>query len=494
LVSGPTFTLEDITNVRSWDYGQATLVSPRRFTERKRMSTENFVDDFLKKFPILQDFNWANVAIRGGAVVDILLGRSPSDLDFFLFGLDTHEAFVRRANDLVGWFLQVEKKYVEDQIKKDQEMRKAYKEKNGSEYPSYPFVPPSISIKAVRRGPVVTLFTSRLSVPVQIVLTAYKSIEDVVYGADIAVCGTTFDGERVLFSEEGKFGIENLTIRVPNDQFPRAARLERYFEKGFDIVLPLLDVSKLPSRLLKFGLVDVFETPCITISYSSVYKNKVSVSSFHNVEALPPKAGPVPVDDDDDNGDGDDGLLGGYESGGHHASGRHGAFASALAPDEHSILYDNITALVRATVQPEGADVGDINFTLYGEGDFVQSCLSAWPSLTSRQVENVLSSISAKLVEGEKLDFSLFDTYVKTTPIKKVLLDVASSDKDVVVATKAACSSAIEVQKKACNDLLPAIVAFYKDRLPKVLSSDETFKHKLVTDPALFYGEFRKAL
>ena len=333
----------------------------------------------------------------------------------------------------------------------------------------------------------------------QIVLTAYKSIEDIVYGADIAVCGSTFDGEHVLFSEEGKFGIENLTIRVPNDRFPRAARLERYFEKGFDIVLPQLDVGKLPSRLLKFGLSEVFETPCITVSYSSVHKNKVSVSSFHNVEALPPNMGSVPADDGvlpADGGSGgvpsdDDGLLGGYE-GGQPAGHRHGAYGSVHAPDEHSILYDNIKSLVRATVQPEGTDVGEIYFTLYGEGDFVQSCLNAWPSLTSRQVENVLLSISAKLVDGDKLDFGLFNTFVKTTPIKTVLSEVASSEKDVVGAARAACYSATEKQKRACNDLLPSIVAFYKDRLPKVISPEETFLHRLVTDPALFYGGFRK--
>jgi hypothetical protein len=358
----------------------------------------------------------------------------------------------------------------------------------------------------------VTLYSSRLSVPVQIVLTAYKTIEDVVYGADMAVCGTVFDGERVLFSEEGKFGIENLTIRVlPEKRFPLAARLKRYFEKGFDIVLSELDVSKLPTRLHKLGLSEVFETPCITISYSSVHKNKVSVSAFHNVDALPKKDRPATVGGgintiaaiftEAEDGDYVAGTLRnraylkdreqflddeGLEIGG-------GAFSSASAPSEHSILYDNIQSLVRATVQPEGADLGKIHFTLYGEGDFVRACLHAWPSLTPRQVENVLSSISAQVYNGEKLDYGLFNTYLKTTPIKAVFSEVASSEKDAVVATKAACNSATEKQKKACNDLLPAIKTFYTGKLPKVLSPEETFTYRLVTDPTLFYGEFRKA-
>ena len=100
------------------------------------MSTENFVNDFHKKFPILESLDWSNLAIRGGTVIDVLLGRPPSDVDFFIYGLPTPEAFVKRANDLVGWFLQVERDYVEEQIQKDKEVRELFKKTNGYDYPT----------------------------------------------------------------------------------------------------------------------------------------------------------------------------------------------------------------------------------------------------------------------------------------------------------------------------------------------------------------------
>ena len=50
----------------------------------------------------------------------------------------------------------------------------------------------------------------------------------------------------------------------------------------------------------------------------------------------------------------------------------------------------------------------------------------------------------------------------------------------------------MELQKAACNAVLPKLQAHFEGKLPPVLTPEETFKYRLVTKRELFYGEFAK--
>ena len=285
------FTLEQIGTTRSYDYSEATLVSPSRYTARTPMSTAAFCKAFYALYPALEAMSWANVAVRGGAVVDILLGRPPADLDLFIYGMASPEGVVRRADEVLQYLLKAERASVEARNAEGkaaaEAQAKEYRRQGYSSHES-PFHPASISIQGLRQGCVCSVWCSVLQAPLQIVLTNYDTLEAVVQGADMDVCGATFDGQQVLVNAAGRWGLENLTIRVPEGVYPRAARLERYFHKGFDISLPGLDVGKLPRRYLRLGMQEAFETPCLTVAYSALAKNKVSVVSFLNTQRPPP--------------------------------------------------------------------------------------------------------------------------------------------------------------------------------------------------------------
>ena len=425
--------------------------------------------------------NWANVAVRGGAVVDILLGRTPTDVDLFLYGLDTAEAFVGRANEVIDFLLKTERSRVQAANVASEETRVKFKKDHG--YDGMVYTPAEIDIKGVRRGPVVSIFTKAVSVPVQIVLTSYSSLEDVVSGADMDVCGASFNGTEVFVTAAGKYGLENLTIVVPDGQFPLAYRLEKYFNKGFDIVLPGLDVSKLPTRLLKLGLIEAVETPCWTLSYSSVSKNKISVAGFLDVHKEIKEMRVVTVPG------GPGGDRGGYEG----SSARREESSYMEGVDTRSVLFKNIEKLAEASVIT-GDNELEIDFSVYAEGDFISQCLLPWPNLTPRQVENTFSSVSASIFSGGLLNFHEFEKFVKTSSVKKVLLDVANSD-EALSASEAAAESiraAIEVQKSKCNSCLPTLEAHFWGRLAPLLSPERTFKHKMIVSRSVFYGEYVK--
>ena len=369
------------------------------------MSTAAFKGAFFTHFPVLQGMDWANVAVRGGAVVDILLGRPPADLDLFLFGLPTPAAFVRRAGEVLEFLLQAERSSVEARNAAQRAKAEEHAKQYGSNWEDYVgrLQPASISIKGLRRGCVVTVWSASLKVPLQIVLTSYGNLAAVVGGADMDVCGASFDGGQVLVNAAGRWSLENLAIRVADGCFPRAARLQKYFDKGFDLVLPGLDVGKLPTKYLRLGLQEAFETPCLTVVYSAIAKNKVSVASFLNVDQPPPSedAAAVPA------GVGGDGELpagvgggggGGGSGDGYHdaGSGGGGRMAWPGTPDGRTVLYRNMERLVAASMQPQGGEAAAApppDFSVFAEADFVGRLLQPWPELTPRQVENTMEGV-----------------------------------------------------------------------------------------------------
>jgi len=392
------FTLDEIGTTRSYDYTEATLISPHRYTARTPMSTPAFKEAFFAHFPVLKGLDWANVAVRGGAVVDILLGRPPADLDVFLFGLPTPRDFVRRAGEVLAFLLQAERASVEARNAAQRATAEEQAKRHGGRVEDYMGLvqPASIAIKGLRRGCVATVWSASLKVPLQVVLTTYGSLEAVVAGADMDVCGATFDGERVLVNGAGRWSLENLAIRVQDGCFPQAARLQKYFLKGFDLVLPGLDVKKLPTKYLRLGLQEAFETPCLTVTYSAVAKNKVSVASFLNVDQPPPSddavAVPAGVGGEEELPAGVG--LGYDDSGGGGGGGR---MAWPGTPDGRTVLYRNMERLVAASVQPQGGAGGEEaappDFSVFAEADFVGRLLAPWPELTPRQVENVMEAV-----------------------------------------------------------------------------------------------------
>jgi len=85
--------------------------------------------------------------------------------------------------------------------------------------------------------------------------------------------------------------------------------------------------------------------------------------------------------------------------------------------------------------------------------------------------------------------------FVKTTPLKALLGGLAAgpeADGSLHSACVRAVAEAVELQKAACNAVLPKLQAHFEGKLPPVLTPEETFKYRLVTKRELFYGEFLK--
>lgn len=80
---------------------------------------------------------------------------------------------------------------------------------------------------------------------VQVVLRRYHSCAEVVYGFDQTTCGAVYDGQRVLLHQAAKLGLERMAMipYMPSRSARYESRMRRYWHRGFDLVLPELDIA-----------------------------------------------------------------------------------------------------------------------------------------------------------------------------------------------------------------------------------------------------------
>src|SRR6056297_4084733 len=89
------FTLEDIESDKTLDFNFPVLCA-RDFNEFNILSNsaEKFKINLYKKYPFLQKINMNNLLIAGGSLCNVIkkLNSRDSDIDFFIYGLDSNEA------------------------------------------------------------------------------------------------------------------------------------------------------------------------------------------------------------------------------------------------------------------------------------------------------------------------------------------------------------------------------------------------------------------
>ena len=460
--------------------------------------------------------DWSNVCVCGGAIVDTLLGRPVKDLDLFIYGLNNDAAVRARAASIIDFLLRTEREAAErvNEHFDKQRRRSSHYDDSASRtitgYSGYASRrldasgssdPQRIDISATRHGPVISARLSAVRCPLQIVLCRYASVEAVAHGADMHVCGTLFDGERVLTSPEGQWALENLAIRVPDGRFPKMARLAKYYAKGFDVVLPGLDVEKLPRAYLALGLRDAVVTPAVRFSYSAVAGNRISLHKFLLTDAegkrVPEAGGPGS----------DEGMA--VLSQGHYDASS--STAVGAIPDRRSVIYNNLALLAGYVKRLGSAGAGASNgeavpappdFAIFAEADYVGDVMKPWPGLTPRQVENTYAGIHKAIWDGERLAMAPLTRFVTAVAPHAVLADAAAgaavtgSTGSLEAEVGRAVGAAVDAQKATLVAALPALEAYFADQAAPVpvpvLASSDVFLADLVSDPAVFYGVYAR--
>jgi len=105
-----------------------------------------------------------------------------------------------------------------------------------------------------------------LSAPqIQVLRRSYRSLQEVVSGFDISVCGFAFDGKNVFARDDAREAMSTGVILGTSEQrsFQYEARLLKYAARGWALNIPQLDFKRISPNLEEQG--NLISLVCLTI-------------------------------------------------------------------------------------------------------------------------------------------------------------------------------------------------------------------------------------
>lgn len=196
--------------------GRPSVVSADEFERRFRAFTCGIFDGM----------DWSNLFLAGGAVLACVLpeaegsgGFAGSDLDLFVYGLDSEEA----ANARV--------RHVHETIRRNAQSRG----------------------HLVRTNRAVTILGEHPVRHVQIILRLYASPTEVLLGFDIDACCIGFDGRRVLCLERCALALarRRVVVNPARRSLTYEPRLLKYARRGFALQVPGLRKPDIDPQLFR---------------------------------------------------------------------------------------------------------------------------------------------------------------------------------------------------------------------------------------------------
>ena len=112
----------------------------------------------------------------------------------------------------------------------------------------------------------------------------YKTASEILHGFDLGSSAVGYDGDNIYFTTLGKFCHEfscNI-IDTTRRSTTYEQRLAKYFNRGFNIVLPKFDITKLRTIYFKYDKSEICELPYFTFGYDAIIGNKITVDDFYN--------------------------------------------------------------------------------------------------------------------------------------------------------------------------------------------------------------------
>jgi len=219
-----------------------------------RKIPDNFVEaraiaNFYYIYSYLTDLDMTNILIAGGSVSNsILRANIISDIDMFIYGTD-----INGANECVTRILEYLTSHKSVEIK------------------SYKINKYNITIHFKTTNSKRGIWFSENTL--QIMFRLYKTKSEILHGFDIGSSAVGFDGRNILFTSLSKFSYEYrcniLDVTRRSTTYER--RLIKYFKRGFDIILPNLNVKML--KKYRFG---VF-LPYMIIKYAEIFNNRLII-------------------------------------------------------------------------------------------------------------------------------------------------------------------------------------------------------------------------
>lgn len=206
-------------------------------------------------FDCFSEFDMTGMVVAGGAVSSVLTGQEINDIDVFLVGLTNAQCMTK---------IQALAAHLADYWKKSGNTMMVYRTercisfRKGEHVAVMHPVPITQSVGTQMQ----TLIIPTISAAAFLVFTTnkviqvvfarpYNTISEVLHGFDLGSSAVAWDGKKVYYSSLGKLAFEygvnvlDLTRRRPSYEH----RIEKYFQRGFSLVLPDLDTTTIRAEM-----------------------------------------------------------------------------------------------------------------------------------------------------------------------------------------------------------------------------------------------------
>lgn len=413
-------TLNYIDFTRDWDYSLPTIYSKATQTLKNERikditSFQNRFNNMYEDYFSQLDFN--NILIAGGSIIGCLLQQNwNNDVDIFLYGLTETQAMQKITNLIEQMYQSYRDAIIRKRKSTKHNDNEISSEIGVSESPSY-YTKSSINNKTlhvdnfkrsrfierkmirktkdseqdeidvvtIRNKYAITLiFNSRQKI--QIILRLYKSISEILHGFDMGSVAIGYNGSDIYFTSLGKFSYEYLANIV--DPTRRSTtyekRLIKYYNRGFHIILPYLDITKLKVENLKYDIPEVASLPYFTFSYTKVKGNKITMR--HLLEWGEDKEGNKYRNDCD------------YQS---------------IDLDEYKIFYLNLKNLVR----------GSDDYYFYNH-HMNFDILTSPPYISSSRIIDYYDNLAKRIYNESTFNIKIFSSYFSIDLLPHILTDI----------------------------------------------------------------------
>jgi hypothetical protein len=395
-------SLSDIRSFRAWDFSCPTFTKPHRFTARHTYTSDKALfsaieahnygvsRSLLEAAGALKEDN--SVVLYGGALVDLVLKRDAyiNDWDLRLIGpefVGNEENCVKAAKEFVDSIFSF--------LKEDNERIQILNHQRQQVGKTQEDLFDLNAVRVSRSKSTITVIVPRRERMQQTVLqltySPYTTIEDLFRHSRPHCSRIAIHQGKVVLDQAARYCLESLCVVLDTnslldcrdgDEGPdhsralvtEVQRTIKYFDsKGFDIILPDLDMAKVPRRNLKFGVDEVLDLPCMTAVYDDVEGNKIMVDNLRT------KNGESVLEHQ------------GYSGG----------------PDINlgETIHHNIRCLV--------ADVYD-QFQFATEGEQVAPIFDFCPTLTPRMIDKSFETVKDE-IDGDSLEINKVIKYFSAT-------------------------------------------------------------------------------
>lgn len=433
--------LESVNFDLHWDYTFPTLVEANSGYSKLRVAHHNsrdYRDTLYHNYPILQNLTFDNLMLAGGCVGHYLTSkdRYRGDLDFFLWGLSREQANLRLQKILEDLIQAAEN--INNQREAAAKLKNSYWNK--------------VDMRFIRNRNGLTVFMDHTEL--QFIFRLYQTRSEILHGFDLGSSAVGFDGETVWLTTLSKFCYEYKVNLVDTSRRSTTYehRLSKYFSRGFEIVMPRLDVNKLRRDYLKYQVEEVCDLPNLKFSYRSIIGNQIEVGRFLHLGSGEFRVNDNPTD------------------------------YSMKDVDEYNAVYLNLKELLN-----------DGNFFWYLSNRGVD-ILTKEPYINERDVERFYNTLRKKVFDGERLLVQSCRRYLTVVDFNQIIDQVLRDPNRPRVEIDQYLDQIFMRQKEFARDKVKTLASIDHSKLPWIETDPGTQLtssfNPIIEDESIWYDKY----